>query len=216
MKVQSCEMGSSNSCSTVVQTLVAQRDAYRLAIRVAAVLLVTALTAAAAQVSVPLPFTQVPLTFQPMVVLLGGLFLGSGLGLASQALYLMAGVAGLPVFAASATLPPGAWRLIGPTGGYLMSYPIATFLVGYLAERGFDRRYVTSLLAMLAGLVVVYGGGVAWLGLFARSSAEAAPIGLQAALVSGVYPFVVADLVKLVAAAGILPGLWKLFGRLER
>ena len=66
-------------------------------------------------------------------------------------LYLLAGIAGLPVFAASVTLPPGALRLLGPTGGYLMAYPIAALLVGYLAERGFDRRYITSVLAMLAG-----------------------------------------------------------------
>ena len=86
---------------------------------VASVLFVAALTAAAAQISVPLPFTAVPFTFQPMVVLLGGLALGSKLGLASQVLYLAAGIAGLPVFAASLTLPPGPLRLLGPTGGYL-------------------------------------------------------------------------------------------------
>lgn len=199
--------------ATLIQSLATRRDAHRVGIHVAAVFFVAALTAAAAQVSVALPFTQVPFTFQPMVVLLGGLVLGSKLGCASQVLYLMAGIAGLPVFAASATLPPGALRLIGPTGGYLLSYPIAAFLVGYLAERGFDRRYLTSLLAMVAGLTVVYACGVAWLGLFARSSPQAMPIGLQAALVSGVYPFVAADLIKLVAAAAILPGFWKLLGR---
>src|ERR671924_179337 len=117
------------------------------AIRMGAVLFVTVLTAAAAQISVPLPFTQVPFTFQPMVVLLGGLALGSRLGASSQVLYLLAGNAGLPGFAASATLPPGPLRLIGPTGGYLMAYPLAAFVTGYLAERGFDRRYLTSVLA---------------------------------------------------------------------
>ena len=100
-------------------------DAIARGIRIASVLFITALTAAAAQISVPLPFTQVPFTLQPMVVLLGGLALGSRLGSASQILYLAAGIAGLPVFAASATLPPGALRLLGPTGGYLMAYPLA-------------------------------------------------------------------------------------------
>jgi biotin transport system substrate-specific component len=171
------------------------------------------LTAAAAQVSVPLPFTSVPLTFQPMIVLLGGLALGSKLGLASQVVYLAAGIAGLPVFAASATLPPGPLRLLGPTGGYLLAYPVAAFLVGYLAERGWSRRYVTSVLAMLAGLTVVYACGVTWLALFARVGTQSAAVGLQAALLTGVVPFVLADLVKLLAAAGILPGLWKLTGR---
>ena len=189
------------------------RDAHSAAIRLVSMLFVTALTAAAAQISVPLPFTDVPFTFQPMVVLLGGLALGPRLALGSQVLYLMAGIAGLPVFAASATLPPGALRLLGPTGGYLMSYPLAAFLAGSLAERGFDRRYVTSVLVMLAGLLVIYACGAVWLGFFARGGAQGTPLGLQAALVAGVYPFIAADLLKLLAAAGILPGLWRVVGR---
>ena len=170
----------------------------------------TALTAAAAQVSFPVPFTQVPFTFQPTVVLLGGLVLGSRLGLASQVLYLTAGLAGLPVFAASVTLPPGALRLLGPTGGYLMAYPIAAFATGYLAERGFDRRYATSVLAMLAGLVIIYASGTLWLGLFARTLSGTAAVGLNAAFFAGVYPFLIPDLIKLAAAAGIVPGVWRL------
>jgi biotin transport system substrate-specific component len=204
---------SSAGSVTLVDRLAARADSSSL-IRFGAVLFVTALTSAAAQISVPLPFTQVPFTFQPMVVLLGGLALGSRLGLASQTLYLLAGIAGLPAFAASATLPPGALRLLGPTGGYLMAYPIAAFVVGYLAERGFDRRYLTSVLAMLAGLLVIYACGAAWLGLFARG-ATAVPVGLYTALVTGVYPFIAADLVKLLAAAGILPGFWRLLGRTD-
>ena len=201
------------SSITLVDRLAQGRDAHSAAIRLVSMLFVTALTAAAAQMSVPLPFTDVPFTLQPMVVLLGGLALGPRLALGSQVLYLMAGIAGLPVFAASATLPPGALRLLGPTGGYLMSYPMAAFLAGYLAERGFDRRYATSVLAMLAGLLVIYSCGAVWLGFFARASAPGTAIGLQAALVAGVYPFVVADLLKLLAAAGILPGLWRVLGR---
>lgn len=207
-------MPFSTGSATLVDTLASRADSSSL-IRVGAVLFVTALTAAAAQISVPLPFTQVPFTFQPMVVLLGGLALGPRLGLASQVLYLVAGIAGLPVFAASATLPPGALRLMGPTGGYLMAYPLAAFLTGYLAERGLDRRYLTSVLAMLAGLVVVYTCGAAWLGLFARAGTSA-PIGLHAALVTGVYPFIAADVLKLLAAAGILPGFWSLLGHSRR
>ena len=204
-------MTSSGSAS-LVETVASRADAGAL-IRLGAVLFVTALTAAAAQISVPLPFTSVPFTFQPMVVLLGGLALGPRLGAASQVLYLLAGIAGLPVFAASATLPPGALRLLGPTGGYLMSYPIAAFLTGYLAERGFDRRYLTSVLAMLAGLIVVYTCGAMWLGLFARGAGVPPPIGLAEAFAAGVYPFVLADLVKVLAAAAILPGFWFLLGR---
>jgi biotin transport system substrate-specific component len=206
-------LSASSGSATLVETLAGRTDSSSL-IRVGAVLFVTALTSAAAQISVPLPFTQVPFTFQPMVVLLGGLALGSRLGLASQALYLLAGIAGLPVFAASATLPPGALRLLGPTGGYLLSYPVAAFVTGYLAERGFDRRYFMSVLAMLVGLLVVYACGATWLGLFAPTGS--APIGLQAALAAGVYPFIAADLVKLVVAAGILPGFWSLLGHSRR
>jgi biotin transport system substrate-specific component len=184
-----------------------------LGIRIASVLFMTALTAAAAQISFPLPFTQVPFTFQPMVVLLGGLALGSRLGASSQLLYLAAGIAGLPVFAASATLPPGALRLLGPTGGYLMAYPLAAFVAGALAERGFDRRYLTSVLAMAAGLLVIYSFGTTWLALFARLGTQNVAIGFQAALLTGIVPFVVADAIKLAAAAGIVPGIWSLIGR---
>jgi biotin transport system substrate-specific component len=201
--------------TTLVDTLAGRAESVSLgrAISLASVLFVAALTAAAAQVSVPLPFTSVPLTFQPMIVLLGGLALGSKLGLASQIVYLAAGIAGLPVFAASATLPPGPLRLLGPTGGYLMAYPVAAFVVGYLAERGLSRRYVTSVLAMLAGLAIIYVCGATWLAFFARVGPQSAAIGVQAALMSGVAPFVLADLVKLLAAAGILPALWKVMGR---
>lgn len=200
---------------TLVQTIAARRDSTR-TIRIASVLFMTALTTAAAQISVPLPFTAVPFTFQPMIVLLGGLALGSRLGATSQFLYLAAGIAGLPVFAASATLPPGPLRLLGPTGGYLMAYPFAAYLVGYLAERGLDRRYVTSVIAMLAGLVVVYACGALWLGLFARTATGNASIGIQSAVITGVVPFVLADVMKLLVAAAIVPGLWRVVGRRGR
>ena len=175
-------------------------------IRVAAVLFVTVLTAAAAQISIPLPFTPVPFTLQPMVVLLGGAALGSRLGMTSQVLYLLAGIAGLPVFAASPLLPQGALRLLGPTGGYLLSYPFAAFVAGALAERGFDRRYVTSVVAMAAGLVVIFTCGVLWLAFFARPAAA----GLSAALQTGLYPFLPADIIKLFVAAAIMPAVWRL------
>lgn len=193
---------------TLFDTFAAQAD-LRAAMRVAAVVLLAGLTAAAAQASIPLPFTPVPLTLTPMIVLLGGAALGSRLGMASQVLYLAAGIAGLPVFAASGILPQGPLRLLGPTGGYLMAYPFAAFAAGYLAERGFDRRYATSVLAMLAGLSIIFLFGVTWLAWFAAPAA----LGFTAALQSGLYPFVVVDLVKICAAAAILPGVWVLTGR---
>jgi biotin transport system substrate-specific component len=190
---------------TFVETIVSRAESGRLttAIRAASVLFIAALTAAAAQISIPLPFTDVPFTFQPMVVLIGGLALGPRLGVASQVLYLAAGIAGLPVFAASPVLPQGAARLLGPTGGYLMVYPLAAFVTGYLGARGFDRRYLTSFVAMVAGLTVVFAGGVAWLSLLA---------GFQGALVAGFYPFVIKDTIKLALAAAVMPAVWRLLG----
>jgi biotin transport system substrate-specific component len=175
-------------------------------IRVAAVLFVTALTAAAAQVSIPLPFTPVPFTLQPMIVLVGGAALGSRLGPTSQVLYLLAGLAGLPVFAASPVLPQGIARLLGPTGGYLLSYPIAACVAGWLAERRFDRRYATSIVAMACGLAVIFAFGVAWLAWFAQPTA----VGVSAALRVGLYPFLVADALKIALASTVLPAVWKL------
>jgi biotin transport system substrate-specific component len=205
---------AASSSTTLVNALAARGASAETArgIRLASLLFITVLTIAAAQVSIPLPFTAVPLTLQPTIVLLGGLALGSRLGSASQILYLAAGIVGLPAFAASAVLPPGPLRLLGPTGGYLMAYPIAAFVAGYLAERGFDRTYITSVVAMLAGLLVIYAAGVTWLGLFARAG-EAAPPGLGAAFFAGVYPFIVPDLIKLAIAAGFVPALWRLLGR---
>jgi biotin transport system substrate-specific component len=179
------------------------------AIRAASVVLLTGLTAAAAQVSIPLPFTPVPFTLQPMVVLLGGAVLGSRLGMSAQVLYLLAGIAGLPVFAPSPVLPQGALRLLGPTGGYLISYPFAAFMVGWLAERGFDRRYLTSVIAMACGLALVFACGVTWLAFFARPAA----VGVDAALRTGLYPFIPADIFKIFVAAAVMPAIWRLLGR---
>ncbi len=174
------------------------------ALRGAAVLAATAATAMAAQVSIP--FHPIPFTLQPMVVLLAAAALGSRLGASAQVLYLLVGIAGLPVFAASPTLPPGLGRIMGPTGGFLLAYPVAAYLTGMLAERRFDRRYVTSFIAMLAGLAVVYVGGT-------TSLAIAPPgLGLDAA-VQALTPFAIADLLKLVIAAGVLPSLWQLVAR---
>jgi len=175
-------------------------------VRTSAVLFVTAQTALAAQISVPQPFTPVPFTLQPMVVLLGGAALGARLGATSQALYLLLGLIGLPVFAASPLLPQGAARLIGPTAGFLVSYPLAAFVAGWLAERRFDRKYLTSLAAMTAGLAVVFIGGLSWLAYGPTR------LGLSGAVATALTPFLVADLVKLCLAAVVLPTVWRLIG----
>jgi biotin transport system substrate-specific component len=189
------------SSGTLLDAMSARAD-FSPAIRVAAVLFVTVLTIAAAQVSIPLPFTPVPFTLQPMVVLLGGAALGARLGMSSQVLYIALGLAGLPVFAASPILPQGFGRLLGPTGGYLMSYPLAAFVTGYLAQRGLDRRYATSVLAMGAGLAIIFASGVAWL-------AFGGHVGLAVAIRTGLIPFIPADIIKVLLAATVLPAAWR-------
>ncbi len=198
--------------SATLLTTISSRSDVSVATRAAAVFFVAVLTAVAAQVSIPLPFTPVPFTLQPMIVLVGGAALGARLGLASQILYLTAGIVGLPVFAASPVLPQGFLRLLGPTGGFLMAYPLAAFVAGWLGERGFDRRYLTSVVAMAAGLSVIFAFGIAWFAWFASP----APVGLPKALQLALYPFIGVDILKILLAATVLPSAWTLTGRSRR
>ena len=199
--------------STLLASLATRDDdrALRIGEQVGAVVFITVLTAVAAQISLTLPFTPVPFTFQPMVVLIGACALGGRLGMSSQVLYLLLGLAGLPVFAASPLLPQGVARLVGPTGGYLMAYPLAALVTGSLAERGFDRRYLTAFIAMAAGLTVIFAGGLSWL-MIVLPPAQ----GWAGALRAGFSPFIVGDLIKLAVAAGVMPSLWWLTGSRDR
>lgn len=177
-------------------------------IRVAAAALAVALTAAAAQFTTPAPFTAVPFTLTPLAVVLTGAALGARWGAASQIAYVLLGAIGVAVFSPSATLPPGAARLLGPTGGYLLAYPLAAFVAGWLAERGWGRRYLTSFGAMMSGMAVIHLGGVAWLAVaFTHSLTSAAAVGsLQ---------FLLADTAKAIAAAMLLPQAWRVIGRTD-
>jgi biotin transport system substrate-specific component len=175
-------------------------------VRAASVALAVAVTAASAQFTLAVPFTAVPITLTPMAVLLTAAALGSRLGAVTQVLYVLLGAAGAAVFAPSPVLPPGVLRLVGPTGGYLLAYPMAAFATGWLAERGWDRRYLSSALAMLAGLAIIYLGGVAWLAVGYTHS-------IAAAVTAGLVQFVALDVVKILAAAYILPTAWRLVGR---
>jgi biotin transport system substrate-specific component len=200
---------SARAETTLIGAMAAGSEDAR-AIRAAAALFMIALTAAAAQISFPIPGTAVPFTLQPMVVILAGAVLGSRLGAASQFAYLMIGMAGLPVFAATPLLPQGAARLLGPTGGYLMAYPIAAFLTGLLAERGFNRRFSTSMASMLAGVAVIYAGGLSWL--------AGAHLGTWSlAIAAGAAPFLIADVCKaLLAAAAVKMGTGLFFAGSHR
>ena len=160
--------------------------------RAAAVILGAALVAVAAQVSIPLPGTPVPLTLQPLAVLLVGGLLGPVLGAASLILYLALGAVGLPVFTPYGL--PGLARLLGPTGGYLLAYPVAAFAVGRVAGDG--KRWGRLALALLAGLTLIHLGGLAQLLILTGSVTSAVRL--------GTLPFLLGDLLKLGIAILVL------------
>ena len=145
--------------------------------------------AAASQVAIPLPFTPVPVTLGPLVVVLAGLMLGPSAGAASMVLYLAAGAVGLPVFAPIGA--PGIARFFGPTGGYLIAYPAAAFVAGVLSRR--ESSLLGRWLAATAGIVVIFAGGVAQLAVVSQSLGRAIAIGLT--------PFALLDVVKAFVAA---------------
>src|SRR6185295_60264 len=131
-----------------------------------------------------------------------GMALGARLGAVTQALYLAAGMVGLQVFVPSTTLPPGAARLVGPTAGFLWAYPVAAFVTGWLAERGWDRKYATSALAMVAGLAIIYIGGASWYTATITHS-------LTATMATSIIPFAPVDIAKILIASAVMPTVWK-------
>lgn len=158
-------------------------------------------TAVAAQIAIPLPFSPVPLTGQTFAVLLSGAVLGARRAFLAQVLYLLEGMAGLPFFAGGAA---GAGILLGPTGGYLLAFPPAALVTGALARAGWDRRFTTMLAAMLLGSVVIFGFGLAGLSRFVPTNRL---------LSLGLLPFLPGDLVKATLAAIAVPGVWRWLGR---
>lgn len=157
-----------------------------------------------AQIRIPLPFTPVPITGQTLGILLVGSAWGSRLGFMSLMCYLLLGMAGMPFFAGGES----GWQYLqGATGGYLLAAPLAAALVGWLAERGWDRRIPTTALSMILGNVLLYVFGVAWLAFF---------VGFPAAIVKGMLPFLVGDLIKIAIACLVLPGTWQLVQRSRR
>ena len=156
------------------------------------------LVALASQLAVPLPGTPVPMTLQPLAVLLVGGLLGPGVGAASMVLYLALGAAGAPVFTPFG--PPGLLRLLGPTGGYLLAFPVAAAVVGWVAVRGAGWRRLVA--GPLLGMVVIYAGGLAQLVALTGSA--------RLAFAAGTVPFALGDLVKVLLAALMLrrAGRW--------
>src|SRR6266850_6651893 len=151
----------------------------------------TLFVALCARVTVPLPFTPVPLTLQNFGVVLVGLLLGSRRGFAALAVYLMEGAAGLPVF--SPVGPGGIAQIMGPTGGFLMAYPLVAFTAGWIYEHT-SRRFAWAALAGFAAEVVLFAGGLGWLFALTHS--------LSVAIKLGLYWFLFAEVIKIAMAAG--------------
>jgi biotin transport system substrate-specific component len=183
---------------TLIDVILPRR---RIVHNVILVVVFSALIALSAQIAIPLPFTPVPITMQTLTVLLTGMLLGSRLGMVTLVTYLVEGVIGLPVFTQWGS---GIAHLLGPTGGYLIGFVFAAGLVGFLAERGWDRRRGTTLLAMILGNLVIYAFGVGWLSTF---------VGLGPAIAMGMLPFLIGDALKIVLAMIALPGSWALMQR---
>ena len=156
--------------------------------------LFAALTAVGAFVAIPIG--PVPIVLQNMFVFLAGLLLGSRWGLASVGVYLLAGACGLPVFAGGLG---GIGRIVGPTGGYLIGYLPAVFLIGKIANRT-PPRVLFDVLAMICGSVALYACGIAWLKILTGMTAAKA-------LAVGMVPFLIGDALKIAAAAAIAKAL---------
>jgi len=170
--------------------------AYRVCWLVAGSLLIAIL----AQLAVPL--YPVPVTGQTFAVLLVGAALGPGLGAATVLLYLLEGSMGLPVFSQGRS---GLAMFLGPTGGYLLGFVVAAAVVGVLARMGWDRRFWTTMAAMLIGNLVIYCTGLSWLCMGLGMS-------LGSSMGVGLYPFIPGDLLKALLAALILPACWRCLG----
>jgi biotin transporter BioY len=151
-----------------------------------------------AQVAVPLPWTPVPVTLQTFGVMLVAVLLGAKRGALALSLYLLEGAAGLPVFQPFGA--PGVWRLLGPTAGYLWSYPVAAFVTGWLVEQGAHRSGPRLYGALAAGQAITLAAGAAWLATLGQ-------LGWSAAFWAGVAPFVLGDLVKMALVVAATKGI---------
>ena len=170
--------------------------------QVALIVSASVFVALCARISIPLPYTPVPLTVQNFGVLLVGLLLGSRRGFAALVLYLVEGVAGFPVF--SPTGPGGIAQLFGVTGGFLLAYPFVAFVAGYVFERG-SKSFTRAAMSAFDGEVVLFASGLTWLYLFTHSLSTAAYLGL--------YFFIAAEVIKIALAAGIATGWHRSVGR---
>ena len=170
----------------------------------------TALTSILAQIAIPL--WPVPITGQTFAVLFVGATLGVTRAVLSMVLYLAIGLLGLPVFApqANGSHITGLAALLGPTGGYLIGFILATAFVGWLAQREWDRKWLRTLLAFVGGTVLIYAIGLPW--LFVVVNNLHVPNPLQYTLANGLYVFLIGDALKAIFAAVLLPVVWHFVG----
>ena len=173
----------------------------------------TALIAIAAKIKVP--FHPVPTTLQTLAIMMIAASYGYRLGVITVIAYLGEGLLGLPVFTNTPPAAAGPLYFLGPTGGYLIGFVVLAMVVGYAADRGWDRSVVRLFLAILAGQVLLFALGFSWLAWFAQLSSGATGLGVGQAFAGGVAPFVWAGLLKAVLAASLVPAAWSLLKRNE-
>jgi biotin transport system substrate-specific component len=179
----------------------------RAALRAAALVVAgVALMTIAAKVKVPFP--PGPVTLQTLAVPLIAAALGARLGTATIIAYLAAGLAGLPVFTNTPPLAAGPFYFLGPTGGYLLAYPLAAWIVGSFAESPAGRSLPGLFGAMMLGGVVVFACGFLWLAFVAQLASGSVGLGAKAAWLAGVQPFLLPDLVKIALAAALIRAGW--------
>jgi biotin transport system substrate-specific component len=191
-------MNTYAKADTLIEAALAPVDSTR---SVGLVVVFSLFIAAAAQFSIQIG--PIPITGQSFAVLLTGALLGSRLGAAAVIAYLIEGALGLPFFANGGA---GIVRFLGPTGGYLVAFPAAAFITGAFAEHGWDKKYLSAVVAMAIGSAVIFLGGWAWYSVLTNT----APV---AAFKIAVLPFLPGDVIKIALAAAVLPTGWALLRR---
>lgn len=158
---------------------------------------------ALAQIAIPVPGSPVPVTGQTLGVLLIGTSYGAGLGFTTFAVYLLAGIAGAPIFAGQSF---GFEKIVGATGGYLIGMLIATYVLGKMAQNQLDRKFITALPAMLIGSLITFSCGIIWLHQVTQQS-------WSWTFNAGLTPFIVGEILKIAIAGTSLPILWRFVNR---
>ncbi len=187
--------------STYIDILLPKEKFFAIKFEVVLLFVLSMMISFSAHLKIFLPFTPVPITFQTFTVLFISMLVGARRSLFIILIYIFQGIIGLPVFASGA----GVRYILGPTGGYILGFLIGGYVVGFLAERGFDRDFYRTFIAMFLGNIIIYLFGVLWLSKFVT--------GIYKAIIVGVVPFIVVDVIKIIIAGFVLPLGWKFINR---